>query len=621
MSDAQDGKNAKRARALAQSYTADESTGLWDPAQLQFMVDQGLSVPTGARFRAPTSATELASWGFSGGGAGPDPMIGLQQWLDKSGVSLQDFQAKTGGLPLTFNDDGTATYDPSAQRQSFSYLNPDDGTFHKIAPLMFAALTGAGLAGVGTAGATGAGMVGGGGAAELASVGATGGSMLGGGASTIGGLGGLLGIEGTGNVLVDKLISTAINQVGSRVANEVVPGSGALVGLLGGGLDKIGSSIGSIASGVSNAASSIGDTLTNLVSGGSDGINWDLMKEVGSFTGDATQGWDNYATNTGNALDAVSGDGTNWSVPDTVTNPGEVNFADSFNPVQTLPEGPVNPVNTNLTTGGMNTIDEMISSLTSGGAQTVGSVGAGVAAGAEGLGSIAELLSTVPSAGAASTGLTLAQQIAKLFNPGGGSGSTGTGGMNLTGVGTSAAQMFLSKYLADKYDTLARDLSDRADPFGSTNVKGLRADAQNEYKTQYSGGPAQWMESTYKPFAEANTDMALRKMAVSKGMSPSLNPGALADVVKYTTTTGYNDYMKGRTQVAGEAGAGFNPANAASLYGQQSANAIGQIGNMGGALGSGISYATGGNGSQAGDNTVNVIKKLSGALSGLTSPV
>lgn len=150
MSGSQDGKSSKRRYLQALGYRPDEN-GLWDTANLQSMVDSGVNVPTGARFRAPTSATELASWGFAGGGAGPDPMIGLDEWLRKNNMSLQQFQEKYGGLPLVFNSDGTATYDPSAQRQSFSYLNPDDGAFHKIAPLMFAALTGAGLAGIGQA--------------------------------------------------------------------------------------------------------------------------------------------------------------------------------------------------------------------------------------------------------------------------------------------------------------------------------------------------------------------------------------------------------------------------------------------------------------------------------------
>ena len=90
------------------------ANGQWNPTDLQKMVDLGGSVPVGATFAAPTSAQELASWGFAGGGAGPDPMIGLPEWLTKNNMSLQDFQTQTGGLPLVFNDDGTATYDPSA---------------------------------------------------------------------------------------------------------------------------------------------------------------------------------------------------------------------------------------------------------------------------------------------------------------------------------------------------------------------------------------------------------------------------------------------------------------------------------------------------------------------------
>lgn len=513
MSDSQDGKNSKRARALAQSYTADESTGLWDPMQLQFMVDQGLEVPVGARFRAPTSATELASWGFAGGGASPDSMTGLQEYLAKNGVSLQDFQSKTGGLPLVFNDDGTATFDPSAQKQSFSYNNPDDGLFHKIAPLLFAGLATGGFGLANAAPATAAG-----------------------GAMDMGvGLGGNLGAWG------------GITPIAEGAAGAVGAGAGVGAGALDGINWDLFNEVGSFA-GDSSAGWDVASSAAGAAGGALDGINWDLLDEAGSFTGDASAGWDVAASAGGAGAGAL--DGVNW---DLFKEPGSLKGFD--------------------TSGGF--------------AGTAGSGG-------------------------------LLQMLQKLFNPGGGSGSTGTGGMNLTGVGTSAAQMLLSKYLADKYDTLARDLSDRADPFGSTNVKGLRADAQNEYKTQYSGGPAQWMETTYKPFAETNMDMALRKMAVDKGMSPSLNPGALADVVKYTTTTGFGDYMKGRSQVANEAGASVNPGTAASLYGQQSANAIGQIGNMGGALGSGISYATGGTGSQSGDNTVNVIKNLVGAL---TPPV
>lgn len=175
--------------------------------------------------------------------------------------------------------------------------------------------------------------------------------------------------------------------------------------------------------------------------------------------------------------------------------------------------------------------------------------------------------------------------IAQLF--GGGNSGPDWGGLATAGI-----QAATSKYLANKYDTLARDLSDRADPFGSENVKGARAQAKNEYLTQYSGGPTAWMEGTYKPFAEANMDMALRKLSASRG-NPALSPGALAEAVKFTTSTGYNDYMRGRQQVASEAGAGVNPGSAAQIYAQQAGNAIQQLGNVGGAIGSAVGSVMG----------------------------
>jgi hypothetical protein len=298
---------------------------------------------------------------------------------------------------------------------------------------------------------------------------------------------------------------------------------------------------------------------------------------------------------------------------------GEINFLDTLADLPSFSGTGMNPLNVDLMNPGW-TLDDLIASAASGG-QTITS---GLGPTLEGLGTVAggasgsipwiqDLLGSTTGSGG---GLSLANAIKQLF--GGGSGGSGSGGINWPGVGTSAIQMMMSKYLADKYDALARDLSDRADPFGSTNVKGLRADAQNEYKTQYSGGPLNWMETTYKPFAEQNMDIALRRLATKVG-NPAMNPGALAEAVKYVTNTGYNDYLKGRSQVAGESGASVNPASAASLYGQQSSNAINQLGNMGGALGAGISYATGGSGNQGTDNTMNFIKNLTGALSSIPS--
>jgi hypothetical protein len=99
----------------------------------------------------------------------------------------------------------------------------------------------------------------------------------------------------------------------------------------------------------------------------------------GGFLGDI-------ASNTGGLGETVGSFGMNFDMPAGVNNleSGGFNFADTYNPVSTLEGGAVSPINTNLSAGGFNGLDQLIGQATAGGEATLGSVGAGGAIGAGG---------------------------------------------------------------------------------------------------------------------------------------------------------------------------------------------------------------------------------------------
>lgn len=148
MSDSQEAKRERTAAKVEASLRSAAGGRLWSAEDFDRAAQFGLTpanifVP-GDTFTLGT-VNDYVKLGFAN--TSPDPLRGLTEYLGQKSESLQDFQARTGGLPLVFNADGTATYDPSVQRVAYSYDNPDDGAFHKIAPLVFATVAGAGLGG------------------------------------------------------------------------------------------------------------------------------------------------------------------------------------------------------------------------------------------------------------------------------------------------------------------------------------------------------------------------------------------------------------------------------------------------------------------------------------------
>lgn len=83
-------------------------------------------------------------------GPSPDPLQSLEQWLESRGRpntldSVRWYQQAYGGLPYRFGDDGTVTYDPSAQRNEFSYEGKDK-LIDRIGPYIPLAIASFGLA-------------------------------------------------------------------------------------------------------------------------------------------------------------------------------------------------------------------------------------------------------------------------------------------------------------------------------------------------------------------------------------------------------------------------------------------------------------------------------------------
>ena len=161
MSESQEAKRDKALRAQALSYTPGVD-GLWDWEALSNAVNYGNGVPVGTKFRAPTSMSDLYQMGIGNGTSPEGGSVGLDEFMRKYGLTLPEYQSRFGGLPLIFNSDGTATYDPSAQKNSFSYT-PEKTFMDYIGPLALGSLAGLGLTGYlpGTESVFGAGTSGG----------------------------------------------------------------------------------------------------------------------------------------------------------------------------------------------------------------------------------------------------------------------------------------------------------------------------------------------------------------------------------------------------------------------------------------------------------------------------
>lgn len=205
-----------------------------------------------------------------------------------------------------------------------------------------------------------------------------------------------------------------------------------------------------------------------------------------------------------------------------------------------------------------------------------------------------------PAGGAAATaGATVPgwqDLLKRLFAPGaagtgalsGLAGGAGAGGSAGSGILGALLGMYASDKAGERYDKLARDLADRSDPFGSTNVQGARKGALDRYNTLAGGGFGAFLDGEYRPAAERAADIAQRKL----GVNPANQPGALAEITKYVTDQGYDAYMKNRGQLAGEAGAGFNPASGASIASTLGQKSIDEDKNFWNSIGYGANAVT-----------------------------
>lgn len=436
MSGSQDAKNQRQAREAALAYSPGQD-GLWNWGALANAVDYGNGVPVGAKFKAPTSMSDLYIMNLGGGASPEGGSVGLDEFLKKNNLSLSQYQQIYGGLPFIFNDDGTATYDPSAQRNSFTYV-PEKTFMDYAGPLMFAAIGGAGLAGLGGAGAAGT---------ELAA----------GGAMDMGvGLGGSLGSWGG---------------------------------------------------------------ITPLAEGG-----------LGSFLSEIPLG------NFSNALE------------------GGVNFADSFaaNPWESV----LNPSNINLSSGGFNSIDQIINSIASGGAQTFGSVGAG--------GALGSMLGTAPLAGIG--GSSIWDTLSKVLNLG--SNSSGSNPLTQIGqFGGSLLEYLQSKGVGKDLASALASATERGDPFGSQ-----RPFYQNELKNSYSDPNYFNNSPVFKGMRDTIINDVGRTMS-AQGYSGS--PNTLYEIADRLQKTGMNYATQFQGQLAQNAGAGISPGTSATIQ-AQGANTVAQ---------------------------------------------
>lgn len=150
MSEAQEAKAERRARQMALA-TRPGDDGLWSLADLRARTDAGVDVPAGARFRFD-GLRDVLDAGFVGGGS-PNERMGVEDFIRSQGITVPQYQERYGGLPLVFNDDGTATFDPAAQRNAWSYTPANWDRYWQIPAVAVAAMTGAHLAGLGQAAA------------------------------------------------------------------------------------------------------------------------------------------------------------------------------------------------------------------------------------------------------------------------------------------------------------------------------------------------------------------------------------------------------------------------------------------------------------------------------------
>lgn len=147
MSDSQEAKRERRAQAAAESLRSAAGGRMWNADDFETAANWGLDpaslfVP-GDTFKL-SGIQDYKALGFAN--TSPDPQLGLDQYLGSRGEDLQSFAKRTGGLPLRFNDDGTATYDPSAQTQIFTFEGKSEW-WETAVPIAFAALATAGLTG------------------------------------------------------------------------------------------------------------------------------------------------------------------------------------------------------------------------------------------------------------------------------------------------------------------------------------------------------------------------------------------------------------------------------------------------------------------------------------------
>jgi len=247
------------------------------------------------------------------------------------------------------------------------------------------------------------------------------------------------------------------------------------------------------------------------------------------------------ASNTGGLGETVGSFGMNFDMPAGVNNlESGFNFADTYNPVSTLEGGAVSPINTNLSAGGFNGLDQLIGQATTGGEATLGSVGAGGAIGA-GLG-------TAPI-----TGVGGGSWWDSLMNAMGGSSNVG----NIMKGGMSLLEYLQSKDNASNLQSSIDKASQMGDPFGSQ-----RPFYQNMLLRSYTD-PNFWKDNaTFKGLNDVAVNDASR-IAAARGFNNSSN--LLYDVADRVQKTGMNFANTFQGQLGQLAGGGISPGTSAQI--------------------------------------------------------
>lgn len=249
--------------------------------------------------------------------------------------------------------------------------------------------------------------------------------------------------------------------------------------------------------------------------------------------------------------------------------------------------GPVTPVSTNLAAGGMNSIDQLINSITSGGAQTVGSVGAGVVGAGLDVGSqIAQGLSTAP----VDPGLTQPPApVQNITTPGTQPGTTNVpaGTMTTAATGASTASA-LSRLLdgtatTDDWLKLGSTLGSGLLGAYSANQQGdairdesARLDAiQSPWRGKLSemyANPGNFLNSApVRASIDQGTQATARALSTQYG-NPALAPNAVAEISKYANNSLYDKWGAEANRLAAFGGLNF-PATASSSLNVQGADA------------------------------------------------